>query len=144
MLFEIFFLLFTLFSLVSDTPDPVGNGGTSDTGETFDKLLGPEFRESILKLIKVQWAKSNSLLKLSRFWAIDLYRFAYLAIFALYKPKLVFSTLLSLFQKKTPTQTKRIRKIMQFMYVTASVVNCGQEIEVEEFEEYLKTGMIER
>ena len=33
---------------------------------------------------------------------------------------------------------------MQFMYVTASVVNCGQEIEVEEFEEYLKTGMIER
>ena len=77
-----------------------------------------------------------------------MYRFAYLAIFALYKPKSVFSTMstivLPLFQKKTPTQTKRIRKIMQFMYVTASVVNCGQEIEVEEFEEYLKTGMIER
>ena len=50
----IFFSHFSLLFFVSDTPDPVGNGGTSDTGETFDKLLGPELRESILKLIKVQ------------------------------------------------------------------------------------------
>ena len=41
------------FNFVLDTPDPVGNGGTSDTGDTFDKLLGPENRNLILKLIKV-------------------------------------------------------------------------------------------
>ena len=99
----------------------MGNGGTSDTGETFDKLLGPENRNLILKLIKVnslqiQCSKSKQ----------SFYKYYYFL------------------QKKTPTQRERIRKMMQFMYVSAAVINSGQEIFVDDFENYLKTGMINR
>ena len=108
-----------IFFVISDTPDPVGNGGTGDTGETFNQFFCPENRNRNITLVKVQQINMKGLQKLN--WFIMWY-----------------------FQKATKKEKEAIKKMWQNVFVTAGVINSTGGVDVDAFSDFLQNALIHR
>ena len=115
----IFGHMYEIFFVISDTPDPVGNGGTGDTGETFNQFFCPENRNRNITLVKVQQINMKGLQKLN--WFIMWY-----------------------FQKATKKEKEAIKKMWQNVFVTAGVINSTGSVDVDAFSDFLQNALIHR